>query len=88
GRNEWAKGYVLVALEQGLFDTNETRLGANEPAKRVWVASTLVRALGLEEEALEAMTETPDFKDANAIPAGAVGYANIADEYDIIGGTK
>ncbi|WP_185819912.1 S-layer homology domain-containing protein [Salibacterium salarium] len=88
GRNEWAKGYVLVALEQGLFDTNETALNANEPAKRVWVASTLVRALELEEEALEAMTQTPDFQDADAIPAGAVGYANIADEYDIVNGTE
>ncbi|RSL35388.1 hypothetical protein D7Z54_02150 [Salibacterium salarium] len=87
-RNDWAKGYVLVALEQGLFDTNETTLDANEPAKRVWVASTLVRALGLEEEALDAMTETPAFNDAEAIPAGATGYVNIADEYDIVNGTK
>ncbi|MGY4691359.1 S-layer homology domain-containing protein [Salibacterium sp. K-3] len=88
GKNEWAKGYVLVALEQGLFDTNETTLDANKPAKRIWVAATLVRALGLEDEALDAMTETPDFQDAEAIPAGAVGYANVADEEDIVNGTE
>lgn len=84
--NLWAKGYVLVALEQGLFDASEDRLSPNQPAKRVWVSSILVRALGLEEEARAAITVAPSFVDANQIPAGSVGYVNIAEEYGIITG--
>ncbi|WP_017726726.1 YusW family protein [Halalkalibacterium ligniniphilum] len=87
-RNLWAKGYILVALEQGLFDTSETAINANQPASRVWVASILVRALGLEEEALQAMTTAPRFTDAKQIPAGAIGYVNIASNYGIITGKE
>lgn len=84
--NLWAKGYVLVALEQGLFDASEDLLSPNQPAKRVWVSSILVRALGLEGEARAAITVAPSFVDANQIPAGSVGYVNIAEEYGIITG--
>lgn len=82
----WAKGYIVVALEHGLFDTNEDRLEPAKPASRVWVASLLVKSLGLELEALTRMTETPDFKDAAAIPAGAVGYINVALKHSLISG--
>lgn len=82
----WAKGYIAVALEQGLFDTSEDRVQPEAPASRVWAASLLVRALGLQSEALDKMTQIPDFKDAKAIPAGAVGYINVAVERGIITG--
>ncbi|CAM3598102.1 S-layer homology domain-containing protein [Marinicrinis lubricantis] len=83
---KWAKGYIAVALEQGLFDTSMDKLNPNQPASRVWIASLLVKALGLEEEALAQMNVLPDFKDADAIAAGAIGYVNVAVEEGIVSG--
>ena len=82
----WAKGYVIVALENGLFDTTEDGILPGSPASRVWVASLLVRALGLQSEAFSQMTTIPDFTDADAIPAGSIGYINVAVENDIVSG--
>ncbi len=79
---------MLVALEQGLFDASENELAPNQPAKRVWVASILVRALGLEDQAREAITVKPAFGDANQIPAGSYGYVNVAAEHGIITGNE
>lgn len=83
---KWAKGYIIVALEQGLFDTSETKLDPQKPASRVWVSALLVKALGLEDEALALMTDVPDFKDVSAIPAGSIGYVNIAVQEGIVTG--
>lgn len=85
-RFSWAKGYVIVALEHGLFDASEDKIIPEKPASRVWVSSLLVKALGLQDEALRQMTKIPDFKDAKAIPAGAVGYVNVAVEQGIVSG--
>lgn len=82
----WAKGSILVGLKQGLFDTTEDRFQPEKPASRIWVAALLVKALGLEEEALGLMTTIPDFKDAAAIPAGSVGYVNAAVKYGLVNG--
>ncbi|MFC4766970.1 S-layer homology domain-containing protein [Effusibacillus consociatus] len=55
----WATGYIAVALEKGLFDSNEDSLQLGKEASRVWAASLLVRAAqqfgrgitsGVEEE--------------------------------------
>src|SRR5690606_29164558 len=70
----------------GLFDASEHSIKPQEPASRVWVSSLLVRALGLESEALKLMSTYPDFKDAKEIPAGSIGYVNIAVENDIVSG--
>lgn len=86
-KHTWAKGYVIVALKNGLFDSIEDKVQPNKPATRLWISSLLVRALGLEEDALMAMTDIPDFKDADKIPAGAIGYVNLANEYGIFNGT-
>lgn len=83
---KWAKGYIIVALEQGLFDTSETKLDPQKPASRVWVSALLVKALGLEDEALALMTTVPEFKDVSAIPAGSIGYVNIAVQEGIVTG--
>lgn len=85
-RFPWAKGYVLVALENGLFDAAEDRIQPDKPASRVWVSSLLVKSLGLQSEALGKMTTIPDFKDAGQIPAGAVGYINAAITHGIVNG--
>lgn len=82
----WAKGYILAALENGLFDASEQAVQPEKPASRVWIAGLLVKSLGLQSEALHEMTKTPAFKDAAAIPAGSVGYVNVAVEKGIISG--
>jgi predicted secreted protein len=85
-RFPWAKGYVIVALENGLFDAAEDRIQPDKPASRIWVSSLLVKSLGLQSEALKQMATIPDFKDAKQIPAGAVGYINVAIEQGIVNG--
>lgn len=82
----WARGHVVVALENGLFNATEDKIQAEKPASRVWIVQLLVKALGLEEEALKQITNIPDFKDVNAIPAGSIGYVNIAVEQEITSG--
>jgi hypothetical protein len=82
----WAKGYVLVALENGLFDLSEEMIQPEKQASRIWVSSLLVKSLGLQKEALRQMTAVPDFKDANQIPAGAIGYINVAVEQGLVSG--
>ncbi|BDG60209.1 S-layer homology domain-containing protein [Caldinitratiruptor microaerophilus] len=82
----WAVGYVAVALEKGLFDSTEDQLQPDREASRLWIATLLVRALGLQQEALSRMNEPLPFKDAAAIPAGAVGYIAVAAEKGIVAG--
>jgi hypothetical protein len=82
----WGRGHVVVALEQGLFDSTEDKIQPNKPASRLWVVNLLVRALDLEDEALSQMTEIPDFKDVKEIPAGSVGHVNVAIEHGLITG--
>ncbi|WP_052759746.1 S-layer homology domain-containing protein [Paenibacillus sp. DMB20] len=82
----WAKGYVITALEQGLFDANENLIQPEKPASRVWVSSLLVKSLGFGDEALAQMTAKLSFKDANAIPAGSIGYVKLASEKGIVSG--
>ncbi|UFJ41152.1 S-layer homology domain-containing protein [Brevibacillus humidisoli] len=82
----WATGYVVIALENGLFDFSEDKIQPDKPASRVWVSVLLVRALGLQDDALGEMTTVPAFKDAKEIPAGAVGYVNVAVEKGLVSG--
>lgn len=82
----WAVGYVKVALEQGLFDEMADQVQPEKPASRLWIASLLVKALGLQDEALARMNEAPTFEDATSIPAGSAGYVNVAVEEGIVSG--
>lgn len=82
----WAKGYIQVALEQGLFDASEDMLQPEKPATRVWVSTLLVRALGLQKEALQQMNQLPNFTDAKQIPATSVGYVNVAVKQGLVTG--
>lgn len=82
----WGKGHVIVALENGLFNATEDKIQPNKPASRVWIVQLLVKALGLEQEALIQMTNIPDFNDVNEIPAGSIGYVNVAVEQGITTG--
>src|SRR5690625_5004115 len=85
-RFAWAKGSIVVGLENGLFEPSEEVFDPHKPATRAWVAALMVRALGLEDEALERMTEVPKFNDAETIPAGSIGYVNVAVAEEIVTG--
>jgi hypothetical protein len=87
-RYGWAEGYIAVALENGLFDSNMSSFKPGEPASREWVATLLVRALDLEDEALKRMNEHLPFKDSREISAGAVGYVAVAVEQGLIIGNE
>jgi hypothetical protein len=82
----WGRGHVAVALENGLFNPTEDKIQADKPASRVWIVQLLVKALGLEDEALKQMTNIPDFKDVHSISAGSIGYVNVAVEQEITAG--
>ncbi len=82
----WAENYIYVGLENGLFDASMSSFEPNKPASREWVATILVRALGLTADANAKMNTKLDFKDAKAISASAVGYVAVAVEKGLITG--
>lgn len=83
---KWAKGYIVAALHHGLFDSSIDTLQPGKPATRVWVTNLLVRSMKLQNEAYGQMTNAPQFKDVHQMPAGSVGYVNIAVKNGIING--
>lgn len=82
----WAVGYISVALENDLFFENEYEMKPEQPATRLWATILLIKALKLEDEAKALNTTKLEFKDANQIPAGSVGYVALALEKGIISG--
>ncbi|MBM7566752.1 S-layer homology domain-containing protein [Paenibacillus sacheonensis] len=82
----WAVGYVAVALEKDLFSESEDTIQADKPATRLFAATLLVKALGLEAEAKAKANSTLNFRDADKIPAGSVGYVQVALEKNLITG--
>lgn len=81
-----AVGYVAVAAENDLFIETEDMLQPEKPATRLWVATMLIKAMGLEEEARAKMNDRLRFNDASEIPAGSVGYVALAVEKGIVFG--
>lgn len=82
----WAVGYVSVALKNDLFLETESSIKPEAPADRLWATMLLVKAMKLEDEAKAKMNTKLDFKDADQIPAGAVGYVAVALEKGLIQG--
>lgn len=82
----WAEKYIYVGLENGLFDAGMSSFQAGAPASREWVATILVRALGLTSEANAKMNTKLQFKDSKAISASAVGYVAVAVEKGLVTG--
>lgn len=82
----WAVGYVAVALENDLFTESDTAVQPDKEADRLWATTLLVKALKLEDEAKAKMNTQLNFRDANEIPAGSVGYVAVAVERGLING--
>lgn len=82
----WAVGYVAVALEKNLFNETDTLVQPEKPATRLFAATLLVKALGLEADATAKVNTQLTFKDEDKIPAGSVGYVAVATEKGIVTG--
>ncbi|ULL18045.1 S-layer homology domain-containing protein [Paenibacillus sp. H1-7] len=83
---DWAKGYVAVALQNDLFEESDDMVQPTKEADRLWATTLLVKALKLQDEAKAKMTTKLNFKDADKIPAGSVGYVAVAIEKNLIDG--
>ncbi|NHN30260.1 S-layer homology domain-containing protein [Paenibacillus sp. S3N08] len=82
----WATGYVTVALQNDLFEESESAVQPEKEADRLWVTTLLVKALKLQNEAKAKVTTKLNFKDANKIPAGSVGYVAVAVKKSLVDG--
>ncbi|WP_438444421.1 S-layer homology domain-containing protein [Gorillibacterium sp. sgz5001074] len=82
----WATGYVAVALENDLFLESDESVQPEKPADRLWATTLLVKAMKLSAEAKANMNVTLPYKDANKIPAGSVGYVEVARSKGLIQG--
>jgi hypothetical protein len=82
----WAVGYVAVAAENDLFSEYDTSVKPNQPADRLWATTLLVKALKLQSEAEAKMNAKLPFADAADIPAGSVGYVEVAIEKGLVNG--
>ena len=83
----WAGPSLDLAVKKGIISKVELdTLAFNKPAQRYEVAVWLVRALGLEDEAIDNAGADLDFKDESAIPVWARGYIKVATDEGIISG--
>lgn len=82
----WATGYVAVALENDLFLESDESVQPEKPADRLWATTLLVKALKLSAEAKTRMNVKLPYKDADQIPAGSVGYVEVARQKGLIDG--
>lgn len=80
-----AAGYVSVAIEKGLIDTDNFR--PNQGASRAWVAQLIIRMVGAETEA-QSQASSTTFIDDFAIAANYKKYVALAAEKDIINGVR
>jgi hypothetical protein len=81
-----AVGYVAVAVENDLFLESEDKVNPEKAADRLWATMLLVKAMKWENLAKAKMNVKLPFKDADKIPAGAVGYVAVAVEKGLVNG--
>jgi hypothetical protein len=79
-----AKGYVSVAIKEGLIIESENTFKPNSGASRAWSAQLLIRMLNMENELN--LTARTAFNDDAQIPVWAKRYVALAADRDIISG--
>lgn len=84
--DSWARPYVALAQQKGFLDTGIT-LNPKQPAQREWVTELVVRAAGLQSEAIAHQQDTLTYHDAASIDPSDVGYISVATSEGIIHGT-
>ncbi|QUI21202.1 S-layer homology domain-containing protein [Vallitalea pronyensis] len=86
---KWSIGYIVLAYKKGLINDAEIEFfNADESIKRYVVAKYIIRALGMEEEALASMDKPLDYKDAGSIPLGNSGYIYLISKLELMSGYK
>lgn len=83
----WAADAVNRAAYLGVIDVGEP-LDPGVPASRVWIAEILVRALGLEDEAQDEMSNILPFVDSDDVPPGKTGYVAVVNKWSIMTGNQ
>src|SRR5690606_6928959 len=83
----WGRGYVAVGVERGILKGSDlTSFNHSAAMQRGDLAVWLVRALGLESEALAAAGQALPFADAASIPTDIRGYVYLANQRGFITG--
>lgn len=83
----WGRGYVAVGVDRGILKGADlTNFNGGAAAQRGDLAVWLLRALGLESEALAAAGQALPFADAAAIPTDIRGYVYVANQRGFITG--
>jgi hypothetical protein len=84
---DWMVPYIELANEKGLITDKELdTFDPNFPTKRSKAAVYFVRAIGMEDEALDNMDQILEFRDFNSIPKDHIGYVYIAYQIGLIQG--
>lgn len=95
--SDYAKGYVVLAFQEGLLNRNEElstlKPESNEewgkqPASREWVTKLLIRAIGMTELAESLVNVTSSFSDTAQISEGYTGYVNAAVNLKLMNGVS
>ena len=86
---EWSVNYLAYAYIKGIITEDELKsFEANGAAKRYVVAKYIVRALGLNDKALDNDDEDLDFDDEESIPEGNNGYIYLINKLGLMSGFK
>lgn len=91
--SDYAKGYIVLAFQEGLLDRNEELGNSTEewgklPASREWVTKLLIRAIGKTELAESLVNVTLSFDDTAQISEGYTGYVNAAVSLKLMNGVS
>ncbi|MGZ9584103.1 S-layer homology domain-containing protein [Paenibacillus marinisediminis] len=91
--SNYFKGYVVLALKEGLIDleeesavTKDKTAWGERKATREWVSKILVRAAGKKSDAEAAMNTPTSFADNSEISSDALGYVNVAVDLNLTTG--
>ncbi|CAG7627328.1 S-layer homology domain-containing protein [Paenibacillus allorhizosphaerae] len=83
---EWALRYIASLASRNIFDGySDGTFRPNEKVSRIEAITAAVRLMGLRDQAESAteMSTKLNFKDANQVPAWAVGYVSVALKNDL-----
>ncbi|MFC3791095.1 S-layer homology domain-containing protein [Paenibacillus sp. GCM10012307] len=94
--SEYAKGYIVLALQEGLLDRTEEfkRAEADKSewgkrtASREWVTKLLIRAINQTKLAEELVDASSQFTDSGDITEGYSGYVNAAVNLKLMNGVS
>lgn len=83
---DWGYDAVIEGLHRKIVDKKGKKLGLNDKLTRLEATVLLVRAAGLETEAILRSGEDLRFRDENVIPRSYRGYVAVAVENGLIRG--